>query len=211
MFLHENGLQDLKPEGVNIDPEYIKSAIESGDHPVKPSNNSFRAASVFMLLGSDNPMEIIAIQKADTEGYPWRNQVAFPGGHVDKTDADQRSAAYRELKEELNICSENVEYIGSLGHFMTINNVLIEAFVGVWNGKDRIDFDEGEISRVMRIPLKKIAETHMAKGFSGRTPDWTELIYPYADVEVWGVTAKIIHHFLEVLIPETQNIADEQN
>jgi 8-oxo-dGTP pyrophosphatase MutT (NUDIX family) len=203
MFLNEDGLQNLNMDDLYLDPDYIRESINNNSHPEKPSTQDYRSASVFMLLDSERPTEIVAIQKADTEGYPWRNQVAFPGGHVDKTDPTQKDAAFRELREELCILPENVDYIGSIGHFMTIKNLLIEAFVGIWNGKDQIEFDKAEISRVIRIPLGNLLATHHEKGFSGRSPDWTELIYPYDDVEVWGVTAKIIHHFIEVVSSES--------
>jgi hypothetical protein len=31
-----------------------------------------------------------------------------------------------------------------------------------------------------------------------------ELTYPYEDVTIWGVTAKILHHLIEVVTPENK-------
>jgi 8-oxo-dGTP pyrophosphatase MutT (NUDIX family) len=123
---------------------------------------------------------------------------------VDPNDADRGATALRELKEELAIPRDQVEMVGSLGHFQTINNKDIEAFLGIWDQTGDIDFDEKEISRVFRIPLQHFAQIHRDKGFHGRYPDIHELTYPFKDVVVWGVTAKIIHHLMEIL-PEELN------
>jgi peroxisomal coenzyme A diphosphatase NUDT7 len=140
------------------------------------------------------------IQKADVAGYPWRNQMAFPGGHVDKTDAGPLETALRELQEELCIHPENVAVLGSIGHFQTINNKDIQAFAGIWNQQETIRSDAAEISRVFQIPVAHLLALHREKGYAGQRPNVMELTYPFEDVVIWGVTAKIVHHLLEVLI-----------
>jgi hypothetical protein len=32
-------------------------------------------------------------------------------------------------------------------------------------------------------------------------PNSRELVYPYRDVVIWGLTAKIVHRFIERLLP----------
>jgi 8-oxo-dGTP pyrophosphatase MutT (NUDIX family) len=144
---------------------------------------------------------MLAVQKADNEGYPWRNQVALPGGHIDEADSSPLDAAFRELREELNIPREQVRLINSLGHFQTINNKDIEVFVGRWDGEGPVRYDPNEIARVLKIPLSSLFQIHLDKNFHGRLPDVHELIYPYIDTEIWGVTGKIVHNLLEKLYP----------
>jgi 8-oxo-dGTP pyrophosphatase MutT (NUDIX family) len=144
--------------------------------------------------------KLLFIQKADVAGYPWRNQMAFPGGHVDEADHSPLDAALRELEEELRIIPENVEVIGSIGHFQTINHKDIQAFTGIWNQQDTIRFDPVEIRRVFQIPVSHLTDLHREKGYLGETPPVLDLIYPFQDVVIWGVTAKILHHMLNILI-----------
>jgi 8-oxo-dGTP pyrophosphatase MutT (NUDIX family) len=155
------------------------------------------------LLLYDRPdPHILAIQKSDTEGYPWRNQVALPGGHMESTDADPVAAAFRELEEELKISKDQVDFIGSIGHFQTLTKPRdIEVFIGLWNGKGPIRWDATEIARILEIPLKTIAGIHQAKRYHDRQPDIHELEYPFEDVVIWGATAKILHHFIELIYP----------
>jgi 8-oxo-dGTP pyrophosphatase MutT (NUDIX family) len=120
-------------------------------------------ACVFLLLFNQPDPHILAIQKSDTEGYPWRNQVALPGGHLESTDSGPVEAVFRELEEELSIGKDQVDFIGSLGHFQTLTRPRdIEAFIGLWNGEGPVRFDAVEISRILKIPLKKLFGIHQA-------------------------------------------------
>ena len=155
-----------------------------------------------MLLFNRREPYVLAIQKSDTEGYPWRNQVALPGGHMESYDADPVAAAFRELEEELKISKDQVDYIGPLGHFQTITKPRdIEAFVGLWNGRGPVRYDATEIARILEIPLKKLVGIHQTRGYHNRQPDVSELEYPFEDVIIWGATARILHHFIELIYP----------
>ena len=180
----------------------IRLAIENGSHSGPPDEDIFQSTSVIALFVFNADVELLFIQKADVQGYPWANQMAFPGGHKDKNDETTRHTALRELTEEMGISKANVEIIGSLGHFQTINNKDIEAWVGVWNQKEEIHYDRSEISRVFKIPLKYLIDIHKEKRFHQETPNVMTLIYPYEDVEIWGVTAWIVYHLIQILIKE---------
>jgi 8-oxo-dGTP pyrophosphatase MutT (NUDIX family) len=157
---------------------------------------------VFLLLFDRPDPHVLAIQKSDTEGYPWRNQVALPGGHLESTDAGPVAAAYRELEEELSIAKDQVDFIGSLGHFQTLTRPRdIEAFIGLWDGKGPVRFDTTEISRILKIPLKTLVGIHQAERYHDRQPDINELEYPFEDVVIWGATARILYHFIELIYP----------
>nr|WP_320190628.1 CoA pyrophosphatase [uncultured Desulfobacter sp.] len=186
---------------MNIPPyiEIINSAIVSAPHPPAPAPGQFKPTAVMALFLFSPEPALLFIQKADREGYAWRNQMAFPGGHVEQTDNSAKQAAFRELYEETNIIPDNVQYIGSLGHFQTLKNRDIQAFTGVWNQKDDIVFETEEISRVIEIPFETLLQTHRENGYAGHRPGVAELTYPYQDVVIWGVTAQIVHHLIEVV------------
>ena len=159
-------------------------------------------ACVFLLLFNQPDPYILAIQKSDTEGYPWRNQVALPGGHMESTDPSPVAAAFRELEEELKISKDQVDFIGSLGHFQTLTRPRdIEAFVGLWNRKGPVRYDATEIARILEIPLNTLIKTHQVKNYHAFMPDIRELEYPFGDVIIWGATARILYHFIELIYP----------
>ncbi len=183
-----------------FDSGILKSALAFDAEEMSPTPG-FRAASVSLLLFEKSEPHLLAIQKSDTEGYPWRNQVALPGGHQDEDDASAMATALRELEEELGIPSSQVEMLGSLGRFQTIAMREVEAFVGLWSGTGPVRCEAAEISRVLEIPLSQLIAIHRERRYAGRLPDLRELIYPHQDVVIWGLTAKIVHRFIEKLWP----------
>ncbi len=181
--------------------DIIIKAVRNSIHPGLPEKNKFKPTSVIALLTMNDDPCLLFVQKANGENYPWSNQMAFPGGHVDLTDINREKTALRELEEEVGISENHVDTIGSIGHFRTINNRDIEAFVGFWDQTQRIKYDFLEIARSFLIPISYLIDMHMKKNFTDRIPDIHELTYPYKDVVIWGATARILHHFIEILIP----------
>ena len=116
-----NRVQQQKAGSLSgLDIDQLKDIIGKSSMPGPPPPGPFKPTSVFLLLFDLAEPHILAIQKTDSEGYPWRNQVALPGGHVEEDDTSALEGAYRELAEETKISREQVELIGALGHFQTI-------------------------------------------------------------------------------------------
>lgn len=184
-----------------IDSINLKRLLSRTALPQAPPAGSHAPACVFLLLFEKDGPHILAIQKTDTEGYPWRNQVALPGGHIDETDASPLDAALRELEEEVNIPSGQVEVLGSMGHFQTINDKDIQVFVGMWSGEGPVSFQTAEIARVLEVPLDALVLTHQDSGYHNRRPEVTDLTYPLEDAIIWGATARILHFFIEMVYP----------
>ena len=185
----------------DLNIEQLKDIICNNQKPGPPPPGPFKPTSVFLLLFNLTEPHILAIQKTDSEGYPWRNQVALPGGHLEKDDTSPLEGAYRELEEETGIGRDQVELIGSLGHYQTINGRDIQAFIGVWDATGPVQYDPSEIARILKIPLRTLVQTHHAGKFHNRTPTIDELRYPFEDIVIWGATARILHHLIELLYP----------
>ena len=203
-MISDNMDQVKQPEenafcGLNV--KDLKDIFHHNANPGPPVAGPYKPTCVFLLLYNLAEPHILAIQKADTEGYPWRNQVALPGGHLEKEDASPLEGAFRELEEETRISRNQVGLLGSLGHFQTINGRDIEAFVGIWDATGPVLYDPSEIARLLNIPLQKLVQTHHTGNFHDRIPGIDELRYPLEDVVIWGATARILHHFIELIYP----------
>jgi 8-oxo-dGTP pyrophosphatase MutT (NUDIX family) len=148
----EPNTQRIHPENIPIDYAELKAMIRNNPAPVAPEAGSYKSACVFLLLFNFENPHILAIQKTKSEGYPWSNQVALPGGHLDAEDASPLEGAFRELEEEVSIDRNQVQLLGSIGHFQTINHRDIEVFTGLWNGVGPVKHDPAEISSRQGIP-----------------------------------------------------------
>ena len=185
-----------------IDYSRLREIINISNIKGPAAEHGAKAACVFLLLFEKPDPHILAIQKSDTRGYPWRNQVALPGGHLERTDPSPVAAAFRELKEELNISRNQVDFFGSLGHFQTLTKPRdIEAFIGLWNGQGPVRYDSTEISRILHLPLKALMQIHRARNYHEVGPDIRKLEYPVEGVVIWGATAHIIYRFIELAYP----------
>jgi len=172
--------------------------------PAPPPAQGYVSTSVFLLIFNQSGQPfMLAVVKADTDGYPWANQVALPGGHVDDADSGPLDAAFRELQEEVGISPDQVTCIGSIGHFQTISSKDIEVFLGIWNNHENpVNHDIREISKILKLPIAQLLDIHVSRQYCKRSPDVFELLYPVQDVVIWGVTARILHHFLEQVIQQ---------
>lgn len=193
-----------------FDVDGLKDIIQNNAIPAPPEPGHYKPTSVFLLLFNFEEPHILAIQKTDSEGYPWRNQVALPGGHLEEEDASPLEGAYRELEEETKISRDQVELIGSLGHYQTINGRDIQAFIGVWDATGPVRHDPSEISRILKIPLGALVQTHHINNFHNRIPSIDELRYPFEDVVIWGATARMLHHLIEQLYPLLGSIPSDK-
>ncbi len=185
---------------LTLNYDNLRSALAAATHP--PARDARHACAVCLPLIEREDTHILFIQKADTAGYHWRNQIALPGGHLTQQDRGITDAALRELNEELGIHREEVEVLGHLGHFQTATS---DADLGVvvvrWNGSRTPAFDPREVARILPIPVQTLSEIHAAEGFD-RQPAAEinrRLEYQAAGVRIWGVTARILHCFLELL------------
>lgn len=186
-----------------IDPAKIASAIDAAvSVPPVESSGMRRTAVLVPMVQRAEPM-LILIRRAD-RGDPWANHIAFPGGHVDETDAGDLAAALRELGEELGIGQEDVAYLGALGHFpVQTLTVDLHAFVGLWNGLGGLKPNAAEVARVYEVGLADLMGQHENLGLAGCPAErlGERLAYQLEEGVIWGVTARIVHRFLEVIGP----------
>ena len=88
----------------------------------------------------------------------------------------------------------------------------LEVVVGHWMRPSVVRADAREVARVLEIPLARLLELHVAEGFRGRSASriGDALAYPLADVRIWGVTARIVHHFLELVLDHQGVIVNDR-
>ena len=61
------------------------------------------AAVAVVLRDRGARIELLFIRRAERAGDPWSGQMAFPGGHRERRDANLRAAAVRETREEIGL------------------------------------------------------------------------------------------------------------
>ena len=186
---------------VLVDAEQLSEVIVAADVPAAPDGVELRQTAVFMLLADREQTNVLLIRRAD-RGDAWSSHIAFPGGHVEPADADTLATAYRETYEEVGIEREAITRLGDLGHFQT-NAIPVDlhVFVGRWNAAGPLRLDPVEVAQAIEVPLSWLLRQHDQRGYRGQQVEalGEDLVYPLGDTCIWGVTARIIHFFIELI------------
>lgn len=156
-------------------------------------------------------------------------EICFPGGRIDETDADQLQCAIRETSEELGIEESAIEDIIPLDFTLNASSNIIYPFVGRITKPEQIKPNESEVGEVFTVPLSFFRETkpdvykiyyqvipeegfplHLIPG--GENYKWSlrhldEYFYQYNGKVIWGLTARVLYHFLELLEGEENEIS----
>ncbi len=149
-------------------------------------------------------------------------EVCFPGGKVEPGENFQQSAI-RETIEELNIKRQNIELIGRLDPIITTFNMIVYPFCAFLHNIqfEDINYSIDEVDSIFTVPLKHLITqsplTHKLKISTvpdndfpfhliqeGKNYKWGVTnhyihFYQYENHVIWGVTAKILKNFLEII------------
>jgi 8-oxo-dGTP pyrophosphatase MutT (NUDIX family) len=110
-------------------------------------------AAVVVPVRIDPEPYVVAILRASSL-KEHSNEVAFPGGKAEATDADLRATAFRELLEEVGIREEQIEDLGRLSPIPVVTGkYVIHPFVAELAEGAEPAITSPEIARLLRIPI----------------------------------------------------------
>ncbi|MBJ7578856.1 CoA pyrophosphatase [Devosia sp. MC532] len=131
-------------------------------------------------------------------------QVAFPGGKVDKTDADVAAAAVREANEEVGMRAEDVKILGYLPTYYTGTNYLITPVVALVSPSGPFVPNPGEVHSVFEVPLSRILKrsTYGRFKISRQGKEHTTWQIDHDGHMIWGITANLTRKFRDLVMDE---------
>ncbi|MBQ9058093.1 MAG: CoA pyrophosphatase [Atopobiaceae bacterium] len=183
------------------------------------SHRAWRDAAILIpLVPTEHGFDIVfELRSQKLVSQP--GEVSLPGGHLEDGET-ALEAAIRETCEELLVSTEQLLYLGELGEFGGGSARSVRVFVAVLNNYEG-SFDPEEVERSFVIPLSWFMEhapqfwtvplTHeFPDDFpfdlipGGRDYPWGKRSHDvpfYLDTDplIWGLTARILHQFCEVL------------
>ena len=130
-----------------------------------------------------------------------KGQISFPGGAYEKKDETLANTALRECSEEIGLASEAVELLGELDDFATTTSgYIISPFVAAIPWPYRFKADPIEVESIIEVPIAALLakdclrpETRITNGRAATSYD-----YHYQGTIIWGATARILSHFLDI-------------
>jgi len=148
-------------------------------------------------------------------------EICFPGGGIEATDNTAENAAIRETCEELGLEKTDIEIIGPLDILVTPFQALIYPFTARLKDYKKISPNEAEVEDIFYVPLQHFLENKPQTYYTqvsikaqtnfpfhllpnGKTYNWRKGVYPinfyiYQDKIIWGITARIIKNFIDLV------------
>lgn len=183
-------------------------------------------AILIPLVQTEKGIEVLF----EVRSFKMRSQpgdVCFPGGRMDPTDASAKAGAIRETTEELGVSASTIRNVVALDYIVGDYGSHIYPFVGELTELDNFTLNEAEVAEVFTVPLQYFIDTAPdvyrvcfkavpEKDFpfdliqGGENYDWRpreipEYFYQYEGKVIWGLTARMMHHFATKILHEIQS------
>lgn len=157
------------------------------------------AAVLIPVVGGADPALVLTLR---TETVPsHKGQISFPGGSIDPTDESPAAAALREAHEEIALDPTAVDVLGELDTFPTyVSGYVVTPIVGWLGSLPELRPNPAEVARVLVVPLREITEEiRNEPGFEHAGRTFPTEAWVWEDNVIWGVTARVLRGFLELL------------
>ena len=149
-------------------------------------------------------------------------EICFPGGRIDRSDSDERAAAIRETSEELGIQENAISDIYPLDYIVSPFGTIIYPYVGKLNVQlEDLRPNSAEVEEIFTIPLVYVQEREPdlynikfkmepeesfpfkeipgGENYNWQARNMKEHFYYYEDKVIWGLTARVLQHFVKLL------------
>jgi len=181
-------------------PEVIRKAL-SRRATLSVDDPSLTPAAVLLVLYAKDGEYCVLLNKRSEEVEYHKGEISFPGGARDPEDKDFLDTALRETEEEMGIDRKDVTILGELDEVVTTSRFHVKVFVGSIAYPYKFKPSAMEIAEVLEVPIPSLndpsnlrIETRWEDGVSVSTRS-----YAYREHLIYGVTARILQQFLEVL------------
>lgn len=202
-----------------------KDIIKAFENNNKKSPHTYLRSSVLIPIVTVNnePHILFEVRSHQLKSQP--GEICFPGGKVDDDETVQHSAV-RETVEELNIEAKDIQVIGNLSPIVTTFNMVVYPFSAILHNVklEEIRYNIDEVDSIFTVPIKYLIEhkplvhklkvstipdkdfpfhlIQQGKDYSWRVNDYYVYFYKYKKYIIWGITAKILKNFLDILSKE---------
>ena len=160
-----------------------------------------RAAAVLVpLVMRDDEISVLLTQRA-THLKNHAGQISFPGGRVERADADATATALRETEEEIGLNRRYVSIVGRLPDHLIVSGFRVTPVVGFVQSNFELTLDRNEVESTFEVPLRFILDpkNHIPRlrHFEGHSVTLTDV--PWGAHQIWGATASMLLTFYRVL------------
>ncbi|MDC3416968.1 NUDIX hydrolase [Aquibacillus salsiterrae] len=203
-----------------MDPKAILNKVKSHTPTILGSRQFATYAVLVPLVEKDDELHVLF----EVRSHQMRRQpgeTSFPGGKIDAKDSGEKEAAIRETVEELGVNEKDITGVHPLDYIVSPFGMIVYPYVGILDAASRLHPNPAEVEETFLVPLSFFKETkpsvhyvHLdlqpaedfpydliigGENYKWRARSLEELFYVYDDKVIWGLTAKIVTHFIELI------------
>ncbi|AHN21646.1 NUDIX hydrolase [Lysinibacillus varians] len=199
----------------------LKHQLQQNQSLFIGEETAFRSAVLIPLVQVDDKWHILfEVRSLTMRKQP--GDISFPGGRIDATDASPLAAALRETHEELGIDPTTVHVVGPLSPYITSSSFVTYPFVAIIDINQIIhEYNKDEVEEVLTVPIDWLLNyepyMHLVSAepmpsidfpfdkivngaqYKWRTRSMEEWFFDYEQYTIWGLTARILKHFIELI------------
>ncbi|NLV17610.1 MAG: CoA pyrophosphatase [Syntrophomonadaceae bacterium] len=192
------------------------------DRPAKVlGHESYFESAVIVPVIKHQGQECVVLEERSHQLKINPGEICFPGGRIEPEDGGALQAAMRETCEELGVKPNELDYIGPLDIMLTPFNLLIYPFVCEISEKAIITPNTSEVQSVLYTPLDYLLDYEPlvnqvgvkmvipadypydliphGRDYPWKDGSYDQYFYLWQDHTIWGLTARILNHFLTLL------------
>jgi 8-oxo-dGTP pyrophosphatase MutT (NUDIX family) len=186
--LHDPSITDFARGDLDRDPAKWEKA---GVQAIRP------AAVLVPVVDHPEPGVLLTMRTSHLPNHA--DQIAFPGGKIDPSDASPLAAALREADEEIGLDGALIDPIGYLDLYLTFTGFRILPVVARVIPNYQLRINASEVADAFEVPLAFVmdAANHKrnSRDWKGVRREYYEI--PFGERYIWGVTAGILRNLYE--------------
>lgn len=152
------------------------------------------APAAVLIAITDRPEPGLILTERASSLRKHAGQIAFPGGRVDESDADEIAGALREAQEEIGLPPSLVDIIGTSDRYHTFTGFDIVPVLGVIPPDLPLTAQADEVADWFELPLAFALDpaNRISKDveFEGSKRSYYEIMW--GERRIWGITAAIL-------------------
>lgn len=185
----------------------LAAALAARRARLLPGRRWLTRAAVAVVL-AESPvtpeLSVLLMRRATRKGDPWSGHMSFPGGRVQREDANPRATALRETFEEVGLQLADDNYLARMSDVLTRRHerptpMIVSPYAFHCARPPQLIVNR-ESEEALWVPLSFLANPANRKQMTWKQlgVTWRLPCYDYEGRRIWGLTLLMLNELLRI-------------